>query len=353
FKIQSGDPNTTYDFEFSEADFFKSKQENSPTTYDLKIKIKTVEKKEDDNGKEYNEIITKEFEFKKLKESNPLKNIKYLMNGKVHTDDNGEDFAVTEDKVLDEFLNRISQYIEKSKNEVDEKFGTKVVIDKDKINSSLPTTISSKVNFMGTDSKGKLIPGVLVPKEVKFGVKTVVHVVKTEDIIFYLSDKSRGSKLVTKLIKFTTGELRLVKDLLLDAEKVKKIARDSKKGRSGTIWNKLNSLYTVNKASGIAKSAKANYIPTTALMITIDEANEVKRKTGVDLLSDRRAAKKIYNEFFLLDFIILDQTRELVYKYLPDHNKFEVVKESKLGAYKVKNNQKDLTSEMLEKLLKR
>ena len=88
-------------------------------------------------------------------------------------------------------------------------------------------------------------------------------------------------------------------------------------------------------------------------MITIDEVQEVKRKTGVDLLSDRRAAKKIYNEFFLLDFIILDQTRELVYKYLPDHNKFEVVKESKLGAYKVKNNQKDLTSEMLEKLLKR
>src|SRR5699024_8748698 len=122
------------------------------------------------------EIINKEFEFKKLKESDSLKNIKYILKGKVHEDNKGEDFAVIEDGVLDKCLIRMSQYIDKSKNEVDEKFGTKVVIDKDKINSSLPTTISSKVNFMGTDSKGKLIPGVLVPKEVKFGVKTVVHV---------------------------------------------------------------------------------------------------------------------------------------------------------------------------------
>src|SRR5699024_8319833 len=233
-------------------------------------------------------------------------------------------------------------------------FGAKVTIDKEKINSSLPTTITTTINYMPSDKNGNPLPASnYIQKDTKFGVKTVVHVVKTEDIIFYLSDKTRGSNLVTKLVKFTTGELRLVRDLLLDADKVKKITQDSKKGRSGAIWNKLNSLYTVNKAAGIAKSAKANYIPTTALMVTIDEVQEVKRKTGVDLLSDRRAAKKIYNEFFLLDFIVLDQTRELVYKYLPDHNKFGVIKESKLGAYKVKNNQKDLTSEMLEKLLKR
>ncbi|QPI17165.1 minor virion structural protein [Staphylococcus phage vB_StaM_SA1] len=356
FKISNNENTRKYEFDFDEKDFIKSRQENSSTTYDLKLKLtirEEAKKDRDGNEIEKEKIETEEYEFKGLKESDPSKNVKNLLNGEPHKDAKGKVLFISDDTVLDSFLDRVESYVSRSKNEVDEKFGAKVVIDKDKINSSLPTTISSKVTFMGTDSKGEYLPGVLVPKEVKFGVKTVVHVVKTEDIIFYLSDKSRGSNLVTKLVKFTTGELRLVKDLLLDADKVKKIAQDSKKGRSGAIWNKLNSLYTVNKASGIAKSAKANYIPTTALMITIDEANEVKRKTGVDLLSDRRAVKKIYNEFFLLDFIIIDQTRELVYKYLPDHNKFEVIKESKLGAYKVKNNQKDLTSEMLEKLLKR
>src|SRR5699024_8471989 len=150
------------------------------------------------------------------KESDPSRNIKYLLNGEDHKDINGETLTIIDGSVLDSFLNKIDDYISGAKNEVDSNFGPKVTIDKDKINSSLPTTISSKVNFMGTDSKGEFIPGVLVPKEIKFGVKTVVHVVKTEDIIFYLSDKSRGSNLVTKLVKFTTGELRLVKDLLLD-----------------------------------------------------------------------------------------------------------------------------------------
>lgn len=330
-----------YSLSFSEVDYFKS-QRDSNAKYDLELSVYYPDSKSTEN-----------YKFKDLNEKTKDKSISRILSGKtvVH-DKKGQPFEGSP-SLETSFNNDMKDFKENAKKDVNTNFGASVTIDKDKINSSLPTTITSDVNFIGTDSKGNYIEGVMVERKVKFGVKTVVHVVKTEDVIFYLSDKSRGSNLVTKLVKFTTGELRLVRDLFLDSEKVKKIAQDSKKGRSGSIWNKLNSLYTVNRTGSLVKSTKANYIPTTALMITIDEANEVKRKTGVDLLSDRRAVKKIYNEFFLLDFIIIDQARELVYKYLPDHNKFEVVKESKLGAYKVKNNQKDLTSEMLEKLLKR
>lgn len=326
-----------YDIRFDINDFELSKNTNK--TYNLEI----LEVK-DGKGKE--------FKFNNMSESSN-RNINSVFDGRLKSinGDTIEKNSELKRKFSENYKGQVTTTIKDTERD---NFGAKVTIDKEKINASLPTTITTTINYVPADKNGNPLPASnYIQKDTKFGVKTVVHVVKTEDIIFYLSDKSRGSNLVTKLVKFTTGELRLVRDLLLDSEKVKKIAQDSKKGRSGTIWNKLNSLYSVNKASGIAKSAKANYIPTTALMITIDEANEVKRKTGVDLLSDRRAAKKIYNEFFLLDFIILDQTRELVYKYLPDHNKFEVIKENKLGAYKVKNNQKDLTSEMLEKLLKR
>lgn len=231
--------------------------------------------------------------------------------------------------------------------------GTKI-LNTDKLNSSIPLTIQTTVSFREADSKGRSYSNVVVNKTVKFGVKTVVHPVRTEDVIFYLSDKSKGSNLVSKLIKFSTGELRLFKDLLLDTEKVKEIAKNTRKGRSGNIWNKLNSLYTLDRAGDIARSNRANYIPTTALLTTVDELEEVKRKTGVDILSDRRAAKKIYKEFFLLELLVIDQAREILYKFLPEHNKFEVIKLNKLGALKVKNDssKEDLDFKKLKQLLK-
>lgn len=271
-------------------------------------------------------------------------------------DDHGELFEHG-NRILAQKLNDAVEEIEASqRKEIYKNFGAvNTKVNSDKINGSLPTTIITTVKFREMDSKGRPVSNVVVDKPVKFGVKTVVHPVKTEDIIFYLSDKSKSSNLVTKLVKFTTGEIRLFKDILFNVDRAKKIARDTKRGRSGSIWRKLNALYTVDRTSSLARSSSGSYIPTTSLMITVDEANEVRKQTGVDLLSDRRAANKIYKEFFLLDFIIIDQARDILYKYLPEHNKFEVVKLSKLGAVKVKNDRdKDkLDSKLLEKLLRR
>ena len=233
--------NISYYANFDLNSFMLSKN-NSDKKYDIEILIDKGEEKGSHKFSNLSEISNR--------------NISAVLDGVIPSDEGkylkpNPELKVEFSKAMD------SQVEDVVKTNVDNSFGAKVVIDKEKMNASLPTTITTTIHYVPTDSEGNLYPASsYIQKDTKFGVKTVVHVVKTEDIVFYLSDKSRGSNLVTKLIKFTTGELRLVKDLLLDADKVKKIAQDSKKGRSGAIWNKLNSLYTVNKASNVAKSAK-------------------------------------------------------------------------------------------------
>ncbi|WPH64283.1 hypothetical protein [Staphylococcus phage vB_StaM_PB50] len=344
--------------EFDVKEFLKANNPDTKDTYTATVYII----KPNSNGEQL------EFLFNNLKEvkyrggednSRSLYDILKTSSNEGTLSDNGMKFLYGSMEIAEAFSSYIKNIIgvkpDIQTNQYDN-YGTTTTIQKDKLNSSIPTMVNTNVTFLITDSKGEPVSGINHPsKPVKFGVKTVVHPVKTEDVVFYLSDKSRKSNLVTKLVKFTTGELRLFRDLLLDTERTKKIARDSKKGRTGAIWNKLNSIYTVDRAGSITRSKSGNYIPTTALMISIDETQEVKRKTGVDLLNDRRAVDKVYKEFFLLEFIVIDEARELVYKYLPEHRKFEIIKQNKLGALKVSSDSKkgDIDSKDLAKLLKR
>src|SRR5699024_4871415 len=68
-------------------------------------------------------------------------------------DDNGEIFT-GKNGLVQEFEKYINEFKPKLNTELEKNFGATVTIDKDKINSSLPTTITSDVNFLGVDSKG-------------------------------------------------------------------------------------------------------------------------------------------------------------------------------------------------------
>ena len=325
-----------------ELDEFKKWHRQNPNNFALVIHV--------DFYTEQNESkVSYSFSGNKLKDMGELRNI-LLSNGM--KDDKGNVFNSGSVELYDLVVREMNAEISNSAKEEQEMNSAVTTVEVNKLNSSLPTKITTEVSFLIRDDSGELINGMGVKKSVKFGVKTVVHPVKSSNVIFYLADNAKRSNLISQFVKFTTGELRLVSDLLLDKERVTKIARDSKKGREGNIWNKLNTIYSVDRIGSYANSRNKNYIPTTALLVSSEEVEEMRRKTGVNLLTDRRAASKIYKEFFLLEFIIVDENREIIYKFLPEHNKFEVVKMDRLGAHKVSNKEKDLSGELLKKLLK-
>lgn len=234
---------------------------------------------------------------------------------------------------------------------MDPKFSEAKITNMDmrKLNSSIPLIIETKAMMTFgaraentgsaiTNRKGQVVG--TSPREmvIKFGVKGINHTVDTDDIIYYLSDSTKRSNLLTRFVKLTTGEISLVKDVLLNLDRSKHMAKDKNKSK---VWKNLNMLFEVERMNRYYSSGKnGGLLPTTTLAITIDEVERIRNRTGIHLINDKVAAAKIYDELFLLDFLIVDEVNDVLYKYMPKHKGFDPYKMSSLAGNSINDQQK-------------
>lgn len=230
-------------------------------------------------------------------------------------------------------------------------------------NNSIPLTVKVEVNYAirkneeskdPNDKRGKTggkndeIANI-IKRNLVFGVKVVVHPVESEDVIYFLGEGAKNSNKLAKLIKFTTGELSFVKDVLLDYDRSRYTAKQAKSG----VWSTLNTMFNVEKIKQY-QGKNPGLVPTAMLAISIEEVDVIRNKTGIDILTNQRAAAKIFDELFLLDFMIVDEIGKVVHKYLPRQRGFETFTLSTLaGASLTDVKKKDNTADDIMKLLKK
>lgn len=184
-----------------------------------------------------------------------------------------------------------------------------------KVNSLAPTIIKGNI---------KIVPdkGNAFNKEINFGIKTVVHPLNSDDIIYYLSSKVKNGSLLFKLIQWTTGEKKLISDLLLNKQEMKEKALRTR-NKNNFWWKKLEDLSRtartskgINLLKGHSKTnigSAAIPIPTVTMVISKQEADTIKNREGIDILKDPSYARKIINNFYLLTFAIMDDTTDTCY----------------------------------------
>src|SRR5699024_11198824 len=78
-----------------------------------------------------------------------------------------------------------------------------------KQNISIPITINTEINFRYNINinKNEFTQQKI---DVMFGIKAISHLVRSNDVIFFLSDSTQHTSLLTKLVKLTTGEMKFV-----------------------------------------------------------------------------------------------------------------------------------------------
>ena len=180
-----------------------------------------------------------------------------------------------------------------------------------KANELVPTTLTLRINFM--DKNGNLA-GV---RTFNIGVKVTLHPASSEEIINNLcSARDTG---FFKFIRWTTGELSLVKDVLLNLNEIKLDVVNKTAGKSGwfSTFKRLKAKSTI--LSKFSKGAQG-FHPLGTIIISMDEAEIIKNKSGLDLtrVSD---VKKVMDKFMLLGFVILDpatQTAMFIFDDSPD-----------------------------------
>lgn len=212
------------------------------------------------------------------------------------------------------------------------------VSDITKQNRSTPLIITTKVNYLvrPTDADGKVRlrrskenhnneENYLVEVDVQFGVKAVTHLVESKDVEYFLGDSAKHSSLLTKLVKLTTGEISFVKDILLRDDRSRRSAISSR-GKN-RVWKNLNILGDTENAKRYGKVFGNRHsdkiLPTTTLLLSIDEVDGVYNNTARNLLTDSKFAHKVYSDLYLMGLIIVDEPNDIFYKYSPGNKTFD------------------------------
>lgn len=194
----------------------------------------------------------------------------------------------------------------------------------------------------------------LIAKDILFGVKAIIHPLRHEEVVDYLANSTKGSNALFKFIRWRSGELKLFKDLLLCVDINKKLAFDNADKHS-FWWKKLESMAQDKRIASInnklKKSAQLDLgvvknkpIPTCTMVVSKTDVDNIYEKYGIDILHDVRQPFKIMKHYFLLNFVVVDESTETVYIY--DENlkrySFYSIKSLKSKSAKDKIDIKDL-----------
>jgi len=145
------------------------------------------------------------------------------------------------------------------------------------------------------------------------GIKCVVHGLPSNELCYFIPKSIIDNRLIFKLIRWTSGEIKFWKDVIFDFDNLKYLATKSKE--SGKWWKYLKDKSQVARINNtIGKNN--TLLPNTSMVINYGEYEYIKNKHGIDLLKkDINLANKLMDIYFLLGLLIVDESTETVYSF--------------------------------------
>ena len=187
--------------------------------------------------------------------------------------------------------------------------------DVKKANELVPTTLSITLMTKSNDSFGG-------NQNFVIGVKGLMHPVDSNEMINNLLDGYRSGNKFFNFIRWTTGEIAFIKDLLLNIDELKDdVIKKHSKGHS-KWWTALKR----RKAAANIKNrlGKGKILPNASIVCSMEEVVELNDVYGLDLM-DSNNVKKLMQRYFLLGFAIVDEAQELCYFIFDGENDFQAL----------------------------
>ena len=190
-----------------------------------------------------------------------------------------------------------------------------VFLDSDvkKANELAPTMMTVRILKPIGENNAKYIDFVV-------GVKAIIHPVNTEDMSKHLVNVLGDHGTLFNLIRWTSGEISLFKDMIFQIDQIKTEIGETESGDS-LWWSTLKNLKATQR---FRKYTGADpVLPNATFVISMEEVDYIKANFGHDILRDG-AAKKIMNDYGLLQFIVVDNSSEIVHLMIDGQEKYIV-----------------------------
>ena len=187
------------------------------------------------------------------------------------------------------------------------------VSDVDKKNNMKPSIVKVECSFIiGTNEVKVGIP---------VGVKTMLHPLDSNDLCNHIMDSVAGKGVLHNIIRYTTGEVLSLTDILFGINKMKNNikAKDSETAKWIDALEHRKRLCRMSKAF----LSKKPYLPNLAIVLSMDDVNDIEQLIGYNLLKDSHRAVKFMRDNFLLTFVIADDMTETAYILYDGHSTYE------------------------------
>jgi hypothetical protein len=135
------------------------------------------------------------------------------------------------------------------------------------------------------------------------GVKTIMHIIQTDDMVDNLKRGIENKSLLFKFLRWTTGEISLIKDIILNLDEIKNdsVRQAGKSPFFGTLQR------LKNKKVGMTNFTVPHaIIPNATVVISSYEADILQSKYGINIRRDA-IVRLLMNNLFLMTFVIMDE----------------------------------------------
>lgn len=204
----------------------------------------------------------------------------------------------------------------------DEKIGLGAKLadsDVKKANNVEPTLMEITLLISGTDGQKEF-----ATIKVVIGVKTVAHLVRSNEIVENMVSSIIEKRFLFKLIRLTTGEISFIKDFFLNLEKNKSEAIDTVKNKKSPWWRALKNRASSSRIRNIIKIFK-QLPPNATLVLSIEEAELLKNKFDIDIFGkDKIKLYDIMQEYFLMSVVVVNEAAELVHFFFDGRGDWEM-----------------------------
>ena len=197
-----------------------------------------------------------------------------------------------------------------------------------KCNELVPTTLSVSVQQIKGNSFGTMLNFIL-------GIKGVMHPVNSEEMVSNLLDGYKSGNKFFNFLRWTSGEITFFKDLLFNVEGIKEdVVKKHSKGSHW--WTTLKRNRTLARVKNTFK--KNSILPNATIVCSMEEIMEIQDAYNVDLMEPRNVLK-LMDRYFLLGFVIVDESQELCYFIFDGEREFQAL--SFKGLERENNNKND------------
>lgn len=317
--VKPEDPNSSYhqnnDYDVDPTTKNKSGHKNKEFEHQ---KMMDRHKIRMDNAK--NELSKQEFKFQQEKEKAAKERQERMDDHKIKMDE--------AEKLMNE--KKFKHELQKTKWDYQSKTVVKLSDnDVKKCNELVPTTLSLTLQVKDGSNFGGVSNFVI-------GVKGLLHPVNSDDMISNLLSGYKSGNKFFNFLRWTSGEIKFIKDLILNMDNIREdVVKKHAKNGSGW-WSALKRRRNVAALRRIKGSGRI--LPNTTIVCSINEIDELKEAYGVDLMNPT-AIKKIMKTFFLLGFVVVDDSQELCHFIFDGENNYQVV--SFNGLEKENNSKND------------